>query len=438
MRELVGAGLRRHAVHLQRLRAELAVARSRNAAPASRSRRGSRSPPRLVARRVRRAHHRHRPPARWQRPGQVVGTLRNFIPERMVRATGRMMRMNIDDGDIFIGEFANGALVLGANELRDGRELSRHRGAHLRQQGGAHLPAGRGARRLRDAQGRNRRRRSSSATCRFPSAFIRRAAARASRGARCSTPTSSGASSTKSCLGRQGNEGNFDEGAWVQEVINARGAIVPGAAMGEPAARVTRAAIAETRLPSVDRLSCSRSTPLGRFFEHYYAWRPVQATFTGVHDYDSRLPDWSPDGLDALVADMRDSPACAGRRRARSTDDHVRALSRRRGPRARRRVSRDPDRRAREPSLCYRNPALWTGEAIFGVIALVTREFAPLESRLEAAAARLRAIPAFLADARRVLRAAPVAWRARAVRECAAGAPLVSATACRAGGPAAQ
>jgi len=41
---------------------------------------------------------------------QVVGTMRNFIPERIVRATGQMMRMNIDDGDIFIGEFANGAL----------------------------------------------------------------------------------------------------------------------------------------------------------------------------------------------------------------------------------------------------------------------------------------------------------------------------------------
>src|SRR5882762_3310087 len=41
---------------------------------------------------------------------QVVGTMRNFIPERMVRQTGRMMRMNIDDGDIFLGEFENGAL----------------------------------------------------------------------------------------------------------------------------------------------------------------------------------------------------------------------------------------------------------------------------------------------------------------------------------------
>ncbi len=42
---------------------------------------------------------------------QVVGTMRNFIPDRVVRQTGRMMRMNIDDGDIFIGEFANGAFA---------------------------------------------------------------------------------------------------------------------------------------------------------------------------------------------------------------------------------------------------------------------------------------------------------------------------------------
>jgi predicted dehydrogenase len=41
---------------------------------------------------------------------QVVGTMKNFIRERMVRQTGTMMRMNIDDGDIFIGEFANGAI----------------------------------------------------------------------------------------------------------------------------------------------------------------------------------------------------------------------------------------------------------------------------------------------------------------------------------------
>ncbi len=41
---------------------------------------------------------------------RVTGIMRNFIPERMVRSTGRMMRMNIDDGDIYIGEYANGAI----------------------------------------------------------------------------------------------------------------------------------------------------------------------------------------------------------------------------------------------------------------------------------------------------------------------------------------
>ena len=72
----------------------------------------------------------------------------------------------------------------------------------------------------------------------------------------------------------------------------------------------------------------------------------------------------------------------------------------------------------------HRNPALWTGEAIFSVIALVTRPFAPLDVRLDAAIARMRAIPAFLASARRVMLAAPALWRARALRECSAAVPL--------------
>ena len=41
----------------------------------------------------------------------VVGAMRNFVPERMIRDTGRMTRVNIDDGDMWIGEFASGALA---------------------------------------------------------------------------------------------------------------------------------------------------------------------------------------------------------------------------------------------------------------------------------------------------------------------------------------
>ncbi len=35
----------------------------------------------------------------------VVGTMRNFVPERVLRATGKRQRMNIDDGDLWICEF---------------------------------------------------------------------------------------------------------------------------------------------------------------------------------------------------------------------------------------------------------------------------------------------------------------------------------------------
>ena len=51
--------------------------------------------------------------SRWMTGSEmtsVVGTMKNFVPERMVRATGTMMRVNIDDGDIFIAEFANGVI----------------------------------------------------------------------------------------------------------------------------------------------------------------------------------------------------------------------------------------------------------------------------------------------------------------------------------------
>jgi predicted dehydrogenase len=40
---------------------------------------------------------------------QVVGTMRNFVPYR-TNAEGQKVRTNIDDGDIYIGEYANGAL----------------------------------------------------------------------------------------------------------------------------------------------------------------------------------------------------------------------------------------------------------------------------------------------------------------------------------------
>jgi predicted dehydrogenase len=41
----------------------------------------------------------------------VVGTMRNFVPVRMVRATGQMQRMNIDDADMWVCEFGDGVMA---------------------------------------------------------------------------------------------------------------------------------------------------------------------------------------------------------------------------------------------------------------------------------------------------------------------------------------
>jgi predicted dehydrogenase len=41
----------------------------------------------------------------------VVGTMRNFVPERMVRDTGKLQAMNIDDGDMWIAEFEKNRLA---------------------------------------------------------------------------------------------------------------------------------------------------------------------------------------------------------------------------------------------------------------------------------------------------------------------------------------
>ena len=128
----------------------------------------------------------------------VVGTMRNFIPERVVRATGKMMRMNIDDGDIFIGEFANGAI---GSIQTSFVTVGNYPGLEARvygKQGRAHLPAGRGERHLRDAQGRDGRTQVEFREIEVPQRFYPPGGSRASRGGRCSTPTWSAISSPRS------------------------------------------------------------------------------------------------------------------------------------------------------------------------------------------------------------------------------------------------
>jgi uncharacterized protein (DUF885 family) len=152
---------------------------------------------------------------------------------------------------------------------------------------------------------------------------------------------------------------------------------------------------------------------LDDFFASYYRHRPVNATFIGVHSYDERLPDCSERGLGDALADAE---ALLARLRA-LPDEPLSAAE-------------ATDRALAEGFLDIQlwelasahfqrgNPSLYTGEAAFGVISLLRRPFAPIDQRLEAALARIQAIPALLAQAREQVCAAPVAWVERAADEC--------------------
>ena len=138
-------------------------------------------------------------------------------------------------------------------------------------------------------------------------------------------------------------------------------------------------------------------TAIDDFFTHYYARRPVNATFTGVHAYDDALPDWSLDGLDALDDEMRslgsalekEYPAPASAAAFRNNPDLLDAEL----ARAYLAVQRAENASMHGPR---GNPALWTGEAIFSIAALMTRDFAPTRERLELAGARLAKFQGFL------------------------------------------
>jgi hypothetical protein len=172
------------------------------------------------------------------------------------------------------------------------------------------------------------------------------------------------------------------------------------------------------------------SSTLDGFFEHYYRRRPVNATFTGVHEYDALLPDWSLGGLAAQRDEMRMLHA-----------ELARAYP---APDAEVRYRDHPDLLDAELARAFLeiqlaedacmhgvrgNPALWSGEAVFSVISLMIREFAPFAERIDAATLRLEALLAFLAEAERSTHdfAFPESWQARSLRDCQGAAILLTA-----------
>ena len=219
-----------------------------------------------------------------------------------------MMRMNIDDGDIFLGEFANGALVLGADQLRHRRQLPGHRSARLRQQRRAHLPPRRGGRHLRNAA-RGHARSGRVPRAGDPGALLsaRRQPPRIVADALLREPDQQ--------LHRRDPERRRRERRRLR-----RRRVGPGSDQRGRAV-VPRAAVGVVAAPGHDKAAWTHARRR-RFFESYYRLRPVNATFTGIHEHDHRLPDWSPDGLAAAVDEMQR----AARRRSRRRDPPAASL----------------------------------------------------------------------------------------------------------------
>ena len=152
---------------------------------------------------------------------------------------------------------------------------------------------------------------------------------------------------------------------------------------------------------------------LDRFLASYYRHRPVNATYIGVHDYDHKLPDLSESGVDACVSEMT------------QLQKDLAAL-----PPETLSEAQKMDRRLASGFLEIQqwefqsthfhrgNPSFYAGEAIFGVLSLFRRPFAPFDERLKSATERMNGIEVLLQQARKNIESAPSAWTERAIKEC--------------------
>lgn len=148
---------------------------------------------------------------------------------------------------------------------------------------------------------------------------------------------------------------------------------------------------------------------------------PIAATWAGLHEYDSEVPDLSADGF----ADDE--------RRAR---ENVRALA-----------EWPPETLAPEDQIDHRllraqfetearelaalapqhhEPSLYADAAVNGVYSLLAREFAPLADRLPAVQSRLEKIPALLDAGIQNLKRSPAIWTEIAIEETQGAAEFLT------------
>lgn len=155
------------------------------------------------------------------------------------------------------------------------------------------------------------------------------------------------------------------------------------------------------------------TTWLDNFFSSYYERRPVNATFIGMHEYDYALPGFSENGAGDTLAEME-----ALLTRLRELPDETYTPADRMDRALAEGFLRIQIWEYQSNHFHRRNPCVYTGEAIFSVIALFLTDYAPLNERAESAIQRMEGMPALLAQGQTNIREGPAAWIERAIREC--------------------
>lgn len=161
---------------------------------------------------------------------------------------------------------------------------------------------------------------------------------------------------------------------------------------------------------------------LDDFFATLFIHRPVDATFVGVHEYDTAMPDFGDAGVAAQIADLDRLAAALP---MASVDQPTREALLDREVAAGYLASQHAVWRSDHAP--HHDPAAITATALLGVIGLLRRDFAPVGQRLGHATARSRQIPAMLTHAAGAAASAPALWNETAKVHCRAGQKLFGA-----------
>lgn len=161
---------------------------------------------------------------------------------------------------------------------------------------------------------------------------------------------------------------------------------------------------------------------LDAFFATLFTRRPVDATFVGIHEHDTAMPDFSDAGVTAQIADLdRLSASLPAVSVDKSMPEAVLDLQIASGYLASQRALWRSDHAP------HHDPAAITATALLGVIGLLRRHFAPVEERVGIATIRSRQIPQMLTHAAEAAATAPALWNETAKAHCRAGQALFGA-----------